>query len=89
LGPEAGPAFGALGVAIAPDPGDRRRFAFECLDATERAPHLAGALGDRVADALVGKGWVEPVPGGRTVRVTPTGARGLRRTLGAKVRADA
>ena len=89
LGPDAGPAFGALGVATDPDLGDRRRFAFECLDATERAPHLAGAMGYRVAEALVGRRWVEPVAGVRTVRVTAAGARGLRRTLGAKVRADA
>jgi DNA-binding transcriptional ArsR family regulator len=89
LGPEAGPTFGALGVATDRAPGDRRRFAFECLDSTERAPHLAGAMGDRVAEALVGKGWVTPVDGARTVRVTPAGARGLRRTLGANVRADA
>ena len=88
LGPGAGAAFGALGVATEPEPGDRRRFAFECLDATERAPHLAGAMGDRLADALVGKGWVERVPDGRTVRVTAAGARGLRRTLAAKVRAE-
>jgi DNA-binding transcriptional ArsR family regulator len=88
LGPEAPPTFGALGVATDRAPGDRRRFAFECLDSTERAPHLAGAMGDRVAEALVGKGWVEPVAGARTVLVTSAGARGLRRTLGAKVRAD-
>src|SRR4051812_2789050 len=42
----------ALGVdpdAIAPD---RRRFAFECFDARQHAPHLAGALGDALAAAL-------------------------------------
>jgi DNA-binding transcriptional ArsR family regulator len=89
LGPEAGRVFGALGVSTERDAGDRRRFAFECLDWTERAPHLAGAMGDRVAEALVGKGWVTAVDGERTVRVTPAGARGLRRTVGAKVRADA
>jgi DNA-binding transcriptional ArsR family regulator len=89
LGPEAGRVFGALGVPTEPHAGDRRRFAFECLDWTERAPHMAGAMGDRVAEALVGKGWVELVDGERTVRVTPAGARGLRRTVGAKVRADA
>jgi DNA-binding transcriptional ArsR family regulator len=89
LGPEAASAFGALGVATEPAPGDRRRFAFECLDSTERAPHLAGAMGDRVAEALVRKAWVTAVDGERTVRVTPAGARGLRRTVGAKVRADA
>jgi DNA-binding transcriptional ArsR family regulator len=88
LGPEAGRVFDALGVSTETDPGDRRRFAYECLDWTERAPHLAGAMGDRVAQALVGKGWVQRVDGDRTVRITPAGARGLRRTVGAKVRAD-
>jgi hypothetical protein len=53
----------------------RRRLAFECLDATEHAPHLAGALGDAVADALFARGWVERVGAGREVRVTPAGER--------------
>jgi DNA-binding transcriptional ArsR family regulator len=82
LGPAAAPALAALGVepgALAPG---RRRLAFQCLDATERAPHLAGALGDAVAAALLGRGWVERVPGGREVRLTTRGAAALDRALG-------
>jgi DNA-binding transcriptional ArsR family regulator len=77
LGPAAAEALGTLGVdAAAVEPG-RRRLAFECLDATEHAPHLAGALGDAVAQALLDCGWVRRRPPGRTVAVTATGERAL------------
>ncbi len=62
-------------------PPERRRFAFECFDATQHAPHLAGALGDELAAALFERGWIERGEG-RDVRVTAKGARGLRRTFG-------
>jgi DNA-binding transcriptional ArsR family regulator len=71
-------ALAALGVAEI-EPG-RRRLAFECLDATEHAPHLAGALGGALAAALVERGWVERGHG-REVHLTAAGERRLR-TLG-------
>jgi DNA-binding transcriptional ArsR family regulator len=82
LGPEAAPALAALGVDPAGVHPGRRRLAFQCLDVTERVPHLAGALGDAVAAALLERGWVVRVPGGRAVELTPGGAAGLRRALG-------
>lgn len=82
LGPAATEALRTLGV----DPGSvdrgRRRYAFECLDATEHAPHLAGALGDAVAESLERKGWVERNAQDRVVHITPAGLRGLKRNLG-------
>jgi DNA-binding transcriptional ArsR family regulator len=69
----------ALGVDVAMIQPGRRRLAFECLDATEHAAHLAGALGDALASALLARGWVERVGSGREVRVTTAGTRGLRR----------
>lgn len=82
LGPAAGGVFGGLGVdvdAIAPG---RQRLAFECLDATEHAPHLAGALGDALAAALVRRRWIRRQPDSRVISLTPSGARGLRGALG-------
>ena len=67
----------ALGVDVGAVPAGRRRLAFECLDATEHAAHLAGALGGALADALFARGWVERV-GGREVRLTPAGEPALR-----------
>jgi DNA-binding transcriptional ArsR family regulator len=72
-------ALAELGIGVVV-PG-RRRLAFECLDATEHAAHLAGALGDALAAALLERGWVERVGTGREVRVTPAGARGLEPAL--------
>lgn len=71
----------ALGVGEV-EPG-RRRLAFECLDATEHAPHLAGALGGALAVALLERVWVRRGEG-RAVHVTPAGADGLR-ALGVRV----
>ena len=76
LGPAAREAFSALGVDVdAVEPG-RRRLAFECLDATEQEPHLAGALGAALATALLDRGWVERA-GGREVRLTAAGRAAL------------
>jgi DNA-binding transcriptional ArsR family regulator len=82
LGPAAGRAFSALGVDPTGVHQGRRRFAFECLDSTELRPHLAGALGDAVADGLAARGWIDRDAAARTVHVTDRGARGLKRTLG-------
>jgi DNA-binding transcriptional ArsR family regulator len=63
LGTAARTALAELGVDVdAVEPG-RRRFAFECLDATEQQPHLAGALGGALAAALFEKGWIERAHG--------------------------
>jgi DNA-binding transcriptional ArsR family regulator len=67
----------ALGVDPAAVGGDRRRFAFECFDAQQHAPHLAGAMGDALAEALTARGWIERGEG-RAVHVTRAGERGLR-----------
>ena len=88
-GAAAAPTLAALGVDLATLSPGRRRLAFGCLDATERAPHLAGALGEAVATALMGLGWVERVPGSRAVHLTPAGAAGLRRALGLDLPAEA
>jgi DNA-binding transcriptional ArsR family regulator len=82
LGPAAGESFGSLGVdPFAVDPG-RRRLAFECLDVTQRRPHLAGALGDAITGSLEQRDWIQLDRDERAIRVTPRGRRGLRRALG-------
>jgi DNA-binding transcriptional ArsR family regulator len=82
LGPNAQELFVGLGVdPAAVDPG-RRRYAFECFDSTEHAPHLAGALGDALAEGLAAKGWIELASDSRDVHVTPSGAKGLKKVLG-------
>ena len=81
LGAAGAGVFAGLGVDPAALRPGRQRFAFECLDATEHAPHLAGALGDALAAALLDRGWVWRGEG-RAVELTGPGAAGLRRELG-------
>jgi DNA-binding transcriptional ArsR family regulator len=84
LGPAATAVFAGLGIDVGTvDPG-RRRLAFECLDATEHAPHLAGALGDALAGALLDRDWVRHGDG-RQIELTRRGAAGLRRELGVEL----
>jgi len=82
LGPRAAPAFAAFGVDLAAVEPGRRRLAFECLDATEQQPHLAGALGGALARALFERGWIKRGEG-RTVTPARRGPGGpLARHMG-------
>jgi DNA-binding transcriptional ArsR family regulator len=81
LGRTATQTFAAIGIDVTTLPQDRRRFAFECLDAVEHAPHLAGAVGDTLAAALIEKGWITPERDSRTLRLSQRGLGALRSTL--------
>lgn len=82
LGPAAAGVFARLGVDVAGVGDRRRRFAFACLDSTERTPHLGGAVGAALLSSLVERRWVRTEAGSRAVSITPAGRRGLARELG-------
>ena len=58
----------------------RRPVVRDCLDWTERRPHLAGALGAALCHRFTDLGWITPGTG-RAVRLTPTGRPGLAAAL--------
>jgi DNA-binding transcriptional ArsR family regulator len=62
-----------------------RHFARQCLDWSERRPHIAGALGAAIADTFFKRGWAERMRRGRTVRLTDSGRRALSRDFGAAI----
>ncbi|WP_049577253.1 ArsR/SmtB family transcription factor [Nonomuraea sp. SBT364] len=66
-----------IGVHVAGARGTRRRFAPECLDWTERRPHLGGALGAAVTAVLLERGWFRPGAGPRALTLTDEGRREL------------
>jgi DNA-binding transcriptional ArsR family regulator len=68
-----------LGVDVAAARKRRRSFARACLDWSERRPHLAGALGAALADALLAHAWVLRRPSDRGLRITRVGRRELAR----------
>jgi DNA-binding transcriptional ArsR family regulator len=75
-----------LGVDL---PGARaagtRHFARQCLDWSERRPHISGALGSAIAFTFFTKGWTERLRRGRAVRLTDAGRRALDRHFGARL----
>lgn len=57
-------------------PNARRRFAYPCLDWSERRDHLAGQLADEMYRHFTAKGWLHR-SAGRAVQITPSGQREL------------
>lgn len=51
----------------------RRRFAYPCLDWSERIPHLAGSLGAAMLDKFIEKRWVLRAKEGRVLYLTSEG----------------
>jgi DNA-binding transcriptional ArsR family regulator len=78
-------ALGALGVDIEAALAARRRFAFGCLDWTERRYHLGGALGAALLQLARRRGWVLQELDSRALRLTDSGRRALSR-LGVRLR---
>ena len=64
-----------LGMAPSAASG-RRRFAYRCLDWSERRDHLAGQLADELYQHFTAKGWLRRT-GSRAVEVTERGRREL------------
>ena len=54
-----------------------RRFAFACLDGSERRDHLAGSLAVALLDHALATGWLRRAPGSRALRLTPAGTKAL------------
>ena len=44
------------------------------MDWTERRPHVAGALGAALLDAMLDRGWVKRRPDGRALNLSAAGA---------------
>ena len=75
-------ALEALGVDVESLRVQRRRFAFACLDWSERRAHLGGALGAALLDVAFRMRWVSRDLDSRALTVTPAGRRELLKRFG-------
>ena len=75
-------AFESLGIDIALTRKQRRRFAYACVDWSERRPHLGGALGADVLNLALKRKWVQQELDSRALRVTSLGRRELQSRFG-------
>lgn len=75
----------SLGYVPAPGPA-RRRYAYACLDWSERRDHLAGQLADELLAHFIAQGWLRKARD-RAVEVTPSGHLALAALLVAPAQA--
>jgi DNA-binding transcriptional ArsR family regulator len=74
--------FAGLGIDVDAARRSRRRFAFACLDWSERRAHLGGALAAAVLALARRRRWVVQDLDSRILRVTASGRRELAARLG-------
>ena len=74
--------FTSLGIDLEATRLARRRFAYPCLDWSERQPHLAGALGSAILQLTLRRRWLAQDADSRALSLTITGRRALADRLG-------
>lgn len=62
-----------LGIDVQIMRGQRRRLAYPCMDWSERAPHIGGALGAAILELMLKRGWVTRQLDSRALNVTSKG----------------
>ncbi len=77
--------FAASGVDVDAVRARRRRFAYACLDWSERRPHLAGALAAAFLDVALKKKWLLQDLDSRALSITRLGHRELHARFGVEI----
>ena len=77
-------ACAALGIDVDATRALRRRFAFACVDWSERRPHLGGALGAALLKTALKNKWVVADLDSRALTVTSHGRREMAARFGLK-----
>ena len=78
-------ALHALNVNVEEMRSSRRRFAYACLDWSERRPHIGGALGSGLLAAAIKRKWVLKDLDSRVIRITAVGRREILARFGLEV----
>ena len=78
-------AFEALGIDLEATRKLRRRFAYSCLDWSERRPHIGGALGGALLKVALKRKWVVQDLDSRAISVTSFGRREILKRFGLNV----
>jgi DNA-binding transcriptional ArsR family regulator len=82
LTPNGAKALEAMGVDVAETRAARRRFAFPCLDWSERRSHLGGAIGAALLKIALKRKWVIQELDSRALCVTRLGRREILARFG-------
>src|SRR5258708_29615 len=82
LTPDGAKSFAALGIDLDATRTLRRRFAYACLDWSERRPHVGGGLGAALLKVALKRKWVTQDLDSRALGVTSFGRREMLTRFG-------
>jgi DNA-binding transcriptional ArsR family regulator len=82
LTPDGTKAFEALGIDIEATRALRRRFAYACVDWSERRPHVGGAIGAALLNVALKRKWVIQDLDSRALAITRVGRREMLTRFG-------
>jgi len=85
LTPRGAKGLDALGVDVNAARRLRRRFAFACVDWSERRPHLGGAVGAALLKVAIKRKWVTQDLDSRILSVTAFGRREMLARFGLQI----
>ena len=83
--PDGKKAFAGLGIDLDATQLLRRRFAYACLDWSERRPHLGGALGAALLGVALKRKWMTQDLEGRALGITNLGRREMLDRFGVQI----
>lgn len=67
-----------IGIFVSDVRKKKRHFSRQCVDWSERRPHVAGALGAALASRFIELGWIARTRDDRSVRITDNGKRSFK-----------
>ena len=79
----------SLGIELKPPSPSRRRYAYPCLDWSERVSHVGGHLGSALLNWLIAEKALVRVGDSRAMRVTVAGRTLLEKAFGLRLGIDA
>ena len=85
LSPSGAEAVEALGADVSEARSQRRRFAYACLDWSERKPHIGGALGAALLKIALKRKWIIQDLDSRALSVTSRGRREMTNHFGLQI----
>jgi hypothetical protein len=78
-------ACNKLGIDVETARALRRKFAYACLDWSERQPHIGGALGAALLTTMLRRKWVVQDLDSRALTITNAGRREMQSRFGFEV----
>lgn len=82
---EGSKAVASLGIDLGAVRAMRRRFAYACVDWSERRPHIGGALGHAILQVALKQQWFVQDLDSRALTLTALGRRQMQARFGIKL----